>query len=453
MSYPYQQIPSFNSPLGSQEDIEMNQAILNSLRPTNAGNTQIPQSTWNNTQFIPVQTTTTFVPFPNQQNNIPMMSNNRPPVPFNNTLSPTIPLINRNTNLPPIQTNINRRPLSPNNTNYSQGPRSPIIPPLSSFQQNKNNNQFLTETTKPVMPIIPNLSKGTNSIPIPIPKRDNTYIPYDIKQNTSPRSPGRMSQEEENQMRMAIMSSFQDLNKNNNNNNNNNIPPIISSPPRNPLLSPEVDDSDDIENALLQEAIRMSIEAAEHARVANYHANQLVSSPPKPQTYLMPTVSPRLSLINQNTQLIDEQNKEFEESLRLDRERENAARKAAEAATKAAAASEEAAKILQMAKVAEEAKQESIKPPILQFPIETGNANDILSLRFRLPTGSVITHSFNKNEPLRSLITQIRFDTKHLGDFILTIHPRNVIECSPETSLTDCGVTNRVLIVVSYQDQ
>jgi hypothetical protein len=65
----------------------------------------------------------------------------------------------------------------------------------------------------------------------------------------------------------------------------------------------------------------------------------------------------------------------------------NVAQKAAEAAAqKAAAASEEATKMLQMAKVAEDAKFEALQPPILKFPIEAGSARRYFHSTFPITT-------------------------------------------------------------------
>ena len=86
-------------------------------------------------------------------------------------------------------------------------------------------------------------------------------------------------------MRLAIAASLQDM--------EGTVNP--TTPPRSPLLSPIVDDDDD-EN-FLQGAILASIEAAEQSRLANFHANQVMmsppSSPPPPVSYThltLPTI-------------------------------------------------------------------------------------------------------------------------------------------------------------------
>jgi hypothetical protein len=544
MAYPYRQTPTFTSPLGSPEDIELNQAILNSLRPTQRSPVgtqtfnQLPQPTWNNgTQFIPVQTINTFIPVPTQQQGRPPLV---PPIKTQQTtttgqpIQPQLQMFNQSP-LPQVQTNVNRtftptnqtgplgtqggrtdinmatqqtyalpagyiptilppqtQPRSPNTISFPQQTfspmppmvppqptRSPIamppmvppqptrlpiaMPPMVPPQPTRlpivppqptrlpivppQPNQFLTGTTRPVMPYIPPLAVGTNantafvppmSPPTNFPPIQTVNVPLNDFANqrpVSPRSPGRMTEIEEDQMRIAIMASLHEMGG-----TRNNIPPVMMTPPRSPLLSPRLDGEDDIENDLLQEAIRASIEAAEHARLANFHANQVLNSPP---------VSPRTQRFQEDRQIREQQDAEYAEGLRIDRERADAAQKAADAAQKAAAAAEEAAKMLQMAKVAEDAKVEALQPPILKFPIETGDLGDILTLRFRLPRGGTITHSFYKDEPLSSLIQQLRFDTKHLGDFILTIPPRTSIDCSPDTPLRECGIENRIMILVN----
>lgn len=146
--------------------------------------------------------------------------------------------------------------------------------------------------------------------------------------------------------------------------------------------------------------------------------------------------------------LTEKQDLEYEESLMKDRERDAFhAKQAAQAAEKAA---QEAAIALQKAKDEEAYRKDvdSLQPPELKYSIEDGPAEEIYSLKFRFPNGRSITHSFNMNEPLETVIEQLRFDTKYVGNFLLKRMPNIIVDCSPSESLYDCGIVNRDLIIV-----
>jgi ATPase subunit of ABC transporter with duplicated ATPase domains len=191
----------------------------------------------------------------------------------------------------------------------------------------------------------------------------------------------------------------------------------------------------------LNEAIQLSIQAAEQTNLAAFHANQIAASPP---------MSPRTQRYQEDRALREEQDRAYEEALRVEREKAENARKMVEAANRAQELAEEATRKLQEVKQLENAKRENLRSPILRFPIEDANTGDLLMLRFKLPDGSTINHTFHRNEPLESLIQQLRFDLKHLGDFILVIQPNTIINCSRDTAIGDCGVQNRVLVHVRY---
>ena len=158
----------------------------------------------------------------------------------------------------------------------------------------------------------------------------------------------------------------------------------------------------------------------------------------------------RRETIERDRMLREEQDRAYEESVRMDIEKIENARLVAEAASRAAAAAEETARALQAARLAEEARKASIVPPVLRYAIETIRPEDLLTLRFRLPNGSVVNHAFHYDEPLESILQQLRYDLKYLGDLVLTLQPRTVITCSPDTSISTCGITNRSTIVVTY---
>lgn len=549
-----------NSPLGSPDDIALNRAILESLRPSTAiQNNQsltnlpaIPSPTLTaGTQFVPVQTTTTFIPVSNNQNRLPIVpplrtTSNVPVIPTINT-NPRVPIINTNPIVPsqlsttnnvvtnqvpyiqpynrisvpinpqpvsaaprisninplitttnniipinninplitttsnitpirniapviPVTNNITptRNPLIPINSNIPPiipitSYVSPIIPVTNNITPIRNITPVipltsnatpirtplipLTTNITPVVPIRninpvvpirninPVIATTGNMVPVipPLSPRsvtvnNNSYIPPRPNINNTQfgsRSPGRMTTTEEEQMRIAIMNSLQDAQS-----------PINSQQVYNTNTNQE-----DIEDVLLQAAIQASMEATEQAKVATFHANQITAP--------SPILSPRTIRIQEDRLIREQQDMAYEEALRADREREDNIRLAAEAATKAAQAAEEATRKLQAAKLAEEAKKEAIQPPNLQYPIEMGSPSDIYNIRFRLPEGGVVNHSFNRNEPIRNIIQQLRFDIKHTGELTLTIPPRTIVNCSLDTPISACGFDNRILVIVA----
>jgi hypothetical protein len=239
-----------------------------------------------------------------------------------------------------------------------------------------------------------------------------------------------MTESEDEQMRAAIKASLEET----------TLPPPVRMPARNPILSPTTE-TEEIEEALIQAAIEASMRATNEAKLATLHANQIV-----PQ----PMLSPRRQQMAETRDLRAEQDREYQEALRRDQEKSENARLAAEATARAAAAAEEATRKLQEAHTAEEAKKEALRPPILQNPIEVASAADIYTVRFRLPTGATVTHSFHRNEPLSSVLQQLRFDLKYTGTLVLTIPPGKPVTCAETMTINECGFSNRIVINVDY---
>lgn len=188
-------------------------------------------------------------------------------------------------------------------------------------------------------------------------------------------------------------------------------------------LTPPTFPEDDIYDEDFAAAIELSLAAARQATTAAQRVNELEI-------------------------LRKEQDEAYETSLRQDmarREAEEAAQAALELAKQAELQAEEALRI-------EKARQEALRIPDLQYPIEKYNKSDLLTLRFRLLDGSIINHTFHKNEPMRSLIQQIRFDMKYLGGFEMIMQPNKPIICNEDYGLADCGVADRILITVRRTD-
>jgi hypothetical protein len=295
--------------------------------------------------------------------------------------------------------------------------------------------QNVNPGTKINIPVIPPLAKGDGGISPPLSPR-RQFINNEQNKISAPRSPGRMTLDEEEQLRVAIQKSLDEANL------LMRTTPTVITDRRDPLYSPVANnDFKDTEDVMIQEAIKASVMAADQANLAKYHLNKITLSPGGE-----PPLSPRTL---QRRQLMQKQDIEYEESVRIDTEKAKQAREAAEAAQAAAIAAEVAANKIKEALILEENKKALIQPPVLIYSLD--NANDILLLRFKLPSGGTVNHSFHKREPLSSLIQQLRFDLKHLGDFVLTLqHSRKVIICTPDTSLEQCGFINRGVVIVEY---
>lgn len=330
-----------------------------------------------------------------------------------------------------------------------------ITPPPIMLQQATAPRQTVTTIPRVPIPVqtvprpfVPVPAVTRPPIPVPVVTRPSVPAPRQgipqvpplatIHQEPIPvlRSPGRMSPDEEEQMRLAIMASLEEQYE-----PIADAATIVRSPPRgpNPLLSP-IETDEEVEEAFLQEAIEASIRAAEEAKLATLHANRLTAP-----------LTTEMQRLQADRALREQQNREYEETLRIDEERAENARRAAEAATRAAEAAEEATRKLAEAQMAEELRRTALQPPVLVYPLETADTGDIYLIRFKLPSGAVVNHSFHRDEPLSSILQQLRFDLKYFGDLILTIQqPRMVVTCSPVTPISNCGFGNRIMVLVTY---
>lgn len=338
-----------------------------------------------NTQLVPLQTTNTYVPVSTSSNN-------------------------RNIPIPIPSSQSSRYIPTPLSSSQSSGniPRAsgtiPRIPPLA---------------TRPITP--PRSSALDRDFQTNIALRESMSQP-----SLSPRS---SPLNQDIQMNMAIRESM----------NQPSLPSVISPRVDRYYTPTPLQEDEDLEEVLLQEAIKLSLEASSHAKTANYHASQASS----PQI-----LSPRRSTYSPPASLLIEQDREYEESLRQDRLRQAEVNKAAEAAMAASKAAEEAARLVQVAKEREKMERLQHTPPVLKYAIENSDVGDILYLRFRLPTGHTVNHTFNRYEPLRSVMQQLRFDMKTNDKFTLSIPPRTMITCDNDSTLLQCGIENRTMINV-----
>ena len=271
-------------------------------------------------------------------------------------------------------------------------------------------------------------------------------------------------------------------------------PPLPVPIPTVPMVTPTTDE-EDVEDAMIQEAIRLSLESAEHARAAEHYATspRKFTSPfnspeewsPLPQreeTYmpplspirqirtepetLVPSPYPEIATPEIPTPLVDdfatleeidrqirmEQDIEYERALAIDREREDAAAMAAHEARISAELAEQAVKIMEQTRVTDTAMKNALRPPLLKYSLESSEDRDMYSVRFRLPNGSSVTHSFHRLEPLSSMIQQARFDARNLGQPRFLIGVGQEIMCEENTPLGECGVTNRSTLNVTFEE-
>ncbi len=173
-------------------------------------------------------------------------------------------------------------------------------------------------------------------------------------------------------------------------------------------------EDEDLNDQMLQNAIAASIEAANKENLAVYHANRVLDS------------KSNLGYSN----IISQQDKEYEDALNVDR-------------IKAEMALYESVKAID--KLIQPTQSTQFTS---QYNIEDADANDIYRLRFRLPDGSIKNHSFHKHDSLSSMIRQIKYDMNYNGNIKLIIPPNIPISCDPTTSISNCGIGDRITISV-----
>ena len=302
---------------------------------------------------------------------------------------PTQPVINRQVPRPipsPVRPVINRP--------VPQPVRPPIPQPIPQPVPPVINRPF----PQPVPPPVYYQRVPPLVTPIPSPPR-RIRPPYPIY------SPEPIVNDDDAQLRMAIAASLE-----------NQFDPIT------------IDEKMMDEDLELQEALDASVKETETARLKEAELEQL-----------------RI-----NREVREEQDREYQEGLRRDIEKAENARLIAEAVEKAAEQAEEDARLLQEEQALKEARRMSLLPPSLVYPLERSAFNDVYMMRFKLPDGSVINHSFNRNEPLSSVLQQLRFDLKYLGELVLTIQPRTIITCAHDTPISACGLGNKITVLVGY---
>lgn len=344
--------------------------------------------------------------------------------------------------------------MQPYNPRYNLEPiyisDTTVVTPQSNMYSSPVIQQEPILVTPTIYPVsrLPNVNQNVG----PITQSGRTFVP--IGQNTS--STIRYGNENIGQNRMSIIPSIAPLATSDIQvplpifKPNRNIPTNITDPVyisenvsivnpvrsrMNPLLSLEerelqtainrsLEDVTTLETKTLEEAIRSSVVSTQQLQREQDRRNM------------------------NDRDIMFKQDQEYQESIRLDKikeenkvQEENIRRAVEEANT----AVEEAARKLLLA---EKLKKDMLQPPILKYSSKT--LNDTYVIKFKLPDGTTINHSFHKREPLSSIMQQLKYDLKHLGSLILTDGQRSNIICPLDTSIEECGLRNRMVVFVDY---
>jgi hypothetical protein len=74
---------------------------------------------------------------------------------------------------------------------------------------------------------------------------------------------------------------------------------------------------------------------------------------------------------------------------------------------------------------------------------------DMWTIKFRLPGQIMISHEFNKNEPLTTVIKQLQSDLKYQGGIVLILPTLMVVNSELSTPISQTGIQNYNTIVVT----
>ena len=213
--------------------------------------------------------------------------------------------------------------------------------------------------------------------------------------------------------------------------------PLRTMPPLN--VNEELEDYDD---DLQQAILRSTLEASRISPLPDeQEIEQLVRQTQQRPLSPMRMATRNLTQIEMDRQLREQQDMEYAAALSIDEEK---ARQAAEVAVLAAA---NAARAAENAAVAIRAVT-NLRPPQLRYP--SLNPAESINIKVRYPDGNNSNYVLHRDEPLNSLIAQIKYDTRNTAGFTLTVSPGTLLTCEPNTSLSQCGIANRSVILINY---
>jgi hypothetical protein len=74
---------------------------------------------------------------------------------------------------------------------------------------------------------------------------------------------------------------------------------------------------------------------------------------------------------------------------------------------------------------------------------------DTFLLRFNIPGNQIISHKFNKLEPLETVVLQLKYNLKYKGGLVLILPPSTIINCTLDTPIIQCGIMSNQTITVA----
>jgi hypothetical protein len=89
-----------------------------------------------------------------------------------------------------------------------------------------------------------------------------------------------------------------------------------------------------------------------------------------------------------------------------------------------------------------------IRPPNYRYNISM-SGSDLFFLTFVYPDRSVITHAFDRREPLDTVLAQIQYDNRSLEQTELVVRGGGGVTCNPSLDLGSCGLSNGQIIDVT----
>jgi hypothetical protein len=87
-------------------------------------------------------------------------------------------------------------------------------------------------------------------------------------------------------------------------------------------------------------------------------------------------------------------------------------------------------------------------PPTSKIGIGSARPSDLMVLRCQFPDGSKINHIYHKDEPLESIVNQVRFDMNYSGDVDLVVHPNIHIAFPLNNTIYSSGIKNCDLVLI-----
>jgi hypothetical protein len=89
--------------------------------------------------------------------------------------------------------------------------------------------------------------------------------------------------------------------------------------------------------------------------------------------------------------------------------------------------------------------RKKISQPRLLFD----NTEDTIVIKFKLPGNIMVSHKYNNQEPLKSIIDELKYDMNYNGGLVLILPPSNIIDNPLNTPISKCGICNFNTVTVT----